>query len=111
MNVGRWAYGVGGTGLFILIGCAAPRVRLGDPQAEVAAMLARSAADWNAGDLGGFMSHQPRGPLPRHGTGGPAEDGGRPLYRPPPAPDFAPGENRGFPPLQEGRVGPPPAGP
>src|SRR5439155_25591870 len=63
MNVGRWAYGVGGTGLFILIGCAAPQVRLGDPQAEVAAMLARSAADWNAGDLVGFMSDYARDSL------------------------------------------------
>ena len=28
----------------------------GDPQAEIAATLARSAADWNRGDLDGFMS-------------------------------------------------------
>src|SRR2546429_7223195 len=69
MNVGRWAYGVGGTGLFILIGCAAPQVRLGDPQAEAAAMLARSAADWNAGDLGGLMSPYARDPLTRSFSG------------------------------------------
>lgn len=28
----------------------------GDPQAEIAATLTRSAADWNRGDLAGFMS-------------------------------------------------------
>src|SRR2546427_6088140 len=32
--------------------CSAPKVPLGDPQAEIAAMLVRSAADWNRGDLG-----------------------------------------------------------
>src|SRR2546422_11446362 len=35
--------------------CSAPKVPLGDPQAEIAAMLVRSAADWNRGDLAGFM--------------------------------------------------------
>src|SRR6266487_2753701 len=30
--------------------CAAPKIPLGDPQAEIAAMLRRSAADWNRGD-------------------------------------------------------------
>jgi ketosteroid isomerase-like protein len=32
----------------------------GDPQAEIVAMLARSAADWNRGDLDGFMSDYAR---------------------------------------------------
>src|SRR5437899_4971219 len=55
MNVGRWAYGVGA--VCILVSCAAPKIRLGDPQAEIAAMLARSAADWNAGDLARSEEH------------------------------------------------------
>src|SRR2546427_6587266 len=35
--------------------CSAPKVPLGDPQPEIRAMLVRSAADWNRGDLAGFM--------------------------------------------------------
>ena len=30
----------------VVVSCSAPRVPLGDPQAEIGAMLARSAADW-----------------------------------------------------------------
>src|SRR2546426_2673119 len=40
--------------------CSAPKVPLGDPQAEIAAMLVRSAADWNRGDLTGFMGDYAR---------------------------------------------------
>lgn len=40
----------------VLAACAAPRLPTGDPQAEITAMLTRSAADWNRGDLEGFMS-------------------------------------------------------
>ena len=39
----------------LLCGCAAPRERLGDPRAEIGAMLAASAVAWNGGDLAGFM--------------------------------------------------------
>src|SRR5437660_12022031 len=92
MNVGRWAYGVGGTGLFILIGCAAPQVRLGDPQAEVAAMLARSAADWNAGELGGFMSDYARDSLTSYVTAGHVQYGCQPRYPHYQTTDFATGK-------------------
>src|SRR5256885_14489973 len=37
----------------ILAACATPPT--GDPQGEIAALLARSASDWNRGDLAGFM--------------------------------------------------------
>lgn len=40
----------------LLAACSAPPVPTGDPQTEIAAMLTRSAADWNRGDLNGFMS-------------------------------------------------------
>jgi ketosteroid isomerase-like protein len=52
-------------GAWFLAGCvlafaayfsAACERATGDPQAEVSAMLARSTADWNRGDLAGFMS-------------------------------------------------------
>src|SRR2546430_12229471 len=38
----------------MLAACATPPA--GDPQGEIAALLARSASDWNRGDLAGFMS-------------------------------------------------------
>jgi ketosteroid isomerase-like protein len=41
-------------GAGLIFACQPPAA--GDPQAEIAAMLARSAADWNRGDLAGFMS-------------------------------------------------------
>jgi len=106
MNVGRCAYGVGGTGLFILIGCAAPQVRLGDPQAEVVAMLARSAADWNAGDLGGFMSDYARDSLTSYVTGGHVQYGWQPLYDHYQATYFAPGKARDSLTFEEVRVRP-----
>jgi len=39
----------------VLAACSAPRVPTGDPQTEITAMLARSAGDWNRGDLDAFM--------------------------------------------------------
>lgn len=60
--------------------CAAPRVPLGDPQAEIAAMLGRSAADWNRGDLDGFMSDYVRDSTVSTVSGGHVQYGWRPLY-------------------------------
>ena len=40
----------------LLIACSAPKIPLGNPPQEIAAMLQRSASDWNRGDLAGFMS-------------------------------------------------------
>src|SRR2546425_5921830 len=42
----RWAWGM--SGAFILA-CAVPKVPLGDPKREIAALLSRSAGDWNRG--------------------------------------------------------------
>src|SRR5437899_3343250 len=97
MNVGRWAYGVGGAagaggaGLFILISCAAPKLPLGDPQAEIAQMLAHSAANWNAGDLAAFMSDYARDSLTSYVTGGHVQYGWQPLYDHYQAAYFGPG--------------------
>jgi len=43
--------------------CSAPKIPLGNPPEEVAAMLQRSASDWNRGDLPGFMSDYARDSL------------------------------------------------
>ena len=40
----------------LIFGCSAPKIPLGNPPEEIAAMLQRSASDWNRGDLAGFMS-------------------------------------------------------
>ncbi len=93
-------------GLVILIGCAAPRVPLGDPQAEVAAMLARSAANWNAGDLAGFMSDYARDSLTSYVTGGHVQYGWQPLYDHYQAAYFAPGKTRDSLTFEEVRVRP-----
>ena len=42
--------------LLVALIAACNRPATGDPQAEIAAMLNRSAADWNRGDLQGFMN-------------------------------------------------------
>lgn len=52
MRRGWWVAGV-----LALLACESPA---GDPQAEIEAMLQRSAADWNRGDLAGFMSDYAR---------------------------------------------------
>ena len=112
MNVGRWAYGVGGAagaggaGLFILISCAAPKLPLGDPQAEIAQMLAHSAANWNAGDLAAFMSDYARDSLTSYVTGGHVQYGWQPLYDHYQAAYFAPGKTRDSLTFEEVRVRP-----
>src|SRR2546425_11535311 len=50
--------------------CSAPKVPLGDPQAEIRAMLVRSAADWNRGDLAGFIGGYARDSMTTYGAGG-----------------------------------------
>jgi len=52
LRVSCWTAGVG---VALSLACSAPKVVPGNPQAEIAAMLERSAADWNRGDLAGFM--------------------------------------------------------
>ena len=64
----------------LVIGCAAPKVQLGDPQQEIGAMLQRSAADWNRGDLDGFMSDYAKDSLTSYRAGAHMQYGWQPLY-------------------------------
>lgn len=75
-------------------GCGAPQVPMGDPAQEIAAMLARSAADWNRGDLPGFMSDYARDSLTSYVSGGRVQYGWQALYDRYQATYFAPGKSR-----------------
>jgi beta-aspartyl-peptidase (threonine type) len=66
--------------LSLLIACSAPRQQLGDPQKEIAAMLQRSATDWNHGDLAGFMSDYAKDSLTSYVSGGHVQYGWQPLF-------------------------------
>lgn len=63
----------------LLAACSAPQVRMGDPPREIAAMLQRSAADWNRGDLSGFMSDYARDST-AYVSGGHVQYGWQALY-------------------------------
>lgn len=76
------------------LGCSAPAVELGDPQSEIDAMLRRSAADWNQGDLAGFMSDYARDSLTSYVSGGHVQYGWQALYDRYHANYFAPGKSR-----------------
>ncbi|HEV8264195.1 MAG TPA: nuclear transport factor 2 family protein [Gemmatimonadales bacterium] len=74
--------------------CAAPPVQRGDPPAEIAAMLQRSAADWNRGDLAGFMSDYARDSLTSYVSAGHVQYGWQALFDRYRAAYFAPGKSR-----------------
>ncbi len=76
------------------VACSAPREKLGDPPKEIAAMLQRSAADWNRGDLAGFMSDYARDSLTSYMAGGHVQYGWQPLYDRYQKNYFAPGKSR-----------------
>jgi len=78
----------------IAVACSAPREKLGDPAQEIAAMLQRSAADWNHGDLAGFMSDYARDSLTSYVSGGHVQYGWQQLYDRYQANYFAPGKSR-----------------
>jgi uncharacterized protein (TIGR02246 family) len=80
--------------LAMLLRCAAPPAPHGDPRLEINAMLARSAAAWNRGDLAGFMSDYARDSLTSYVTGGHVQYGWQPLYDRYQAAYFAPGKSR-----------------
>jgi ketosteroid isomerase-like protein len=80
--------------LLIPAACSAPREKLGDPPKEIAAMLQRSAADWNHGDLAGFMSDYAKDSLTSYMAGGHVQYGWQPLYDRYQANYFAPGKSR-----------------
>lgn len=78
----------------VLAACSASNTPAGDPQAEIAAMLRRSAADWNRGDLAGFMSDYARDSLTSYVSGGHVQYGWQQLYDHYQTTYFAPGKSR-----------------
>jgi uncharacterized protein (TIGR02246 family) len=80
--------------LAALWACAVPPAPHGDPRLEINAMLARSAAAWNHGDLAGFMNDYARDSLTSYVTGGHVRYGWQPLYDRYQAAYFAPGKSR-----------------
>ena len=89
-----------------LAACAAPNVPVGDPQAEIAAALTRSASDWNRGDLDGFMSDYAKDSLTSYVSAGHVQYGWQPLYDHYRATYFAPGKTRDSLSFDEVRVQP-----
>ena len=77
-----------------MFACSAPRQNLGDPQQEIGAMLQRSAADWNRGDLAGFMSDYAKDSLTSYRAGAHMQYGWQPLYDRYQQNYFAPGKSR-----------------
>ena len=53
---------------------------MGDPPGEIAAMLTRSANDWNHGDLAGFMGDYAHDSLTSYVSGGHVQYGWQALY-------------------------------
>ena len=78
----------------LLWGCAAPRERLGDPRAEIGAMLASSAVAWNRGDLAAFMRDYANDSTLTYVSGGRAATGWQALFDRYFATFFAPGKSR-----------------
>ena len=91
MRVTCWT---GGVGAALLLACSAPKVVPGDPQAEVAAMLERSAADWNRGDLAGFMGDYAKDSSTSYVSAGHVQYGWQKLYDRYQTTYFAPGKFR-----------------
>src|SRR5690349_9289119 len=79
-----------------------------DPQAEITEMLTRSAADWNRGDLAGFMSDYAHDSLTSYVAGGHVMYGWQRLFDRYQATYFGPGKSRdslAFERSEERRVG------
>lgn len=66
--------------LLMMIACSAPRENLDNPEQDIGAMLQRSAADWNRGDLAGFMSDYAKDSLTSYLSDGHVQYGWQPLY-------------------------------
>jgi len=77
MRLAGWT---GGVGAALLLACSAPSIVAGDPQREIAAMLQRSAADWNRGDLAGFMGDYAKDSLTSYVSLGHVQYGWQALY-------------------------------
>lgn len=95
-----------GAVLCIAVSCSAPSLPLGDPQAEITAMLTRSASDWNRGDLAGFMGDYAQDSLTSYVTGGHVQYGWQKLFDRYQANYFAPGKSRDSLTFEEVRVRP-----
>jgi uncharacterized protein (TIGR02246 family) len=78
----------------IAVACSAPKIPLGNPQQEIAAMLQRSASDWNRGDLAGFMSDYAQDSLTSYMAGGHVQYGWQALFDRYQKNYFAPGKSR-----------------
>jgi ketosteroid isomerase-like protein len=89
-----------------LAACSAPKIPLGDPQSEIAAMLSRSAADWNRGDLAGFMGDYANDSLTSYVTAGHVQYGWQKLFDRYQTNYFAPGKSRDSLSFEEIRVRP-----
>jgi uncharacterized protein (TIGR02246 family) len=87
-----------------VMACSAPPAQSGNPPAEIEAMLRRSAADWNRGDLAGFMSDYARDSLTSYVSGGHVQYGWQALYDRYQANYFAPGKTRDSLAFEEVRV-------
>ena len=90
----------------VMAACAAPKVTTGNPQQEIPALLARSAADWNRGDLDGFMSDYVKDSTVSYVSGGHVRYGWQPLYDRYRDNYFAPGKSRDSLSFEEIRVTP-----
>jgi uncharacterized protein (TIGR02246 family) len=80
--------------VLVVMACSAPPAQGGNPPEEIAAMLRRSADDWNRGDLDGFMSDYARDSLTSYVTGAHVQYGWQALYDRYQAAYFAPGKSR-----------------
>jgi ketosteroid isomerase-like protein len=89
-----------------LAACSAPKIPLGNPQSEIEAMLARSAADWNRGDLAGFMGDYANDSLTSYVTAGHVQYGWQKLFDRYQANYFAAGKSRDSLSFEEIRVRP-----
>jgi ketosteroid isomerase-like protein len=78
----------------LVMACSAPKIPLGNPSEEIAAMLQRSASDWNHGDLAGFMSDYAHDSLTSYMSAGHIQYGWQALYDRYQANYFAPGKAR-----------------
>jgi ketosteroid isomerase-like protein len=101
MMRGSWSLGA-----VLALACAAPKLVPGNPQAEIEAMLARSAADWNRGDLAGFMRDYAHDSLTSYVSGGHVQYGWQALYDHYQTTYFAPGKFRDSLAFEEVRVRP-----
>jgi len=91
LRVACWTAGLGAA---LLLACSAPKVVPGDPQAEIVAMLQRSAADWNRGDLAGFMNDYAKDSLTSYVSSGHVQYGWQALHDRYQTTYFAPGKFR-----------------